>query len=134
MFQEITIVGNLGSDPEMRYTPSGQAVTAFNVAANRTYTKDGQKVKETAWFRVSAWDKLAEIVSQYKKKGDLVMVKGRLTVDPATGGPRVWIPDNGGSARASFEVNASQVLFLSSKQEAAAMAGGAVAEDGDEPF
>jgi len=134
MLQKITIIGNLGSDPEMRYTPSGQAVTSFSVAANRQYTKDGQKVKETAWFRVSVWDKLAEIVSQYKKKGDLVYIEGRLTVDPATGGPRVWIPDNGGSARASFEVNASQVLFLS-KSEAAAMAGAdAGAGDGDEPF
>lgn len=135
MFQEITVIGNLGSDPEMRYTPAGKAVTSFSVAANRKYTgSDGQEVKETAWFRVSAWDKLAEIVSQYKKKGDLVMVKGRLTVDPATGGPRVWVPDNGGSARASFEVNASMVLFLSSKQEAAAMAGAGVPETGDEPF
>lgn len=134
MFQEITIIGNLGSDPEMRFTPSGQAVTAFSVAANRQYARDGQKVKETAWFRVSAWDKLAEVVSQYKKKGDLVMVKGRLAVDPATGGPRVWAPDNGGAARASFEITASQVLFLSSKQEAAVLAGGVDSSASDEPF
>ncbi len=66
MYQKIVIVGNLGRDPEMRYTPSGQAVTNFSVATNRQYTSsDGQKVKETVWFRISAWGRQAETCNQY---------------------------------------------------------------------
>ena len=62
MYQKVIIVGNLGTDPQMRYTPSGQAVTNFSVATNRRYsTSDGQQVDETAWFRVSAWGRLAEV-------------------------------------------------------------------------
>ena len=58
MYHTIIIVGNLGRDPEMRYTPSGQAVTNFSVATNRKYTNsDGQSVEETIWFRISAWGK-----------------------------------------------------------------------------
>jgi single-strand DNA-binding protein len=65
-FQTIIIVGHLGRDPEMRYTPAGQAVTNFNLAANRQYTdSSGQVVKETTWFRVSAWGKTAENCNQY---------------------------------------------------------------------
>ena len=88
MYQHITIVGRLGRDPEMRYTPSGQAVTSFNVATDRQYTDaNGQKVKETTWFRVSVWGKQAETTNQYLKKGSMVLVDGRLTPDPKTGGP-----------------------------------------------
>ena len=65
MYHTIIIVGNLGKDPEMRYTPSGQAVTNFNVATNRQYTaSDGSPVKETIWFRVSTWGKTAETCNQ----------------------------------------------------------------------
>lgn len=91
MFQTIIIVGNVGRDPEMRYTPGGQAVTSFSVATNRQYTNNsGETVKETIWFRVSAWGKTGEVCNQYLKKGSKVLVEGRLTADPATGGPRVW--------------------------------------------
>ena len=69
MYQTIIFAGNLGGDPEMRYTPSGQAVTNFSVATNRQYTaSDGNQVKETTWFRVSAWGKLAETTNQYLRK------------------------------------------------------------------
>src|SRR5512141_3243089 len=102
MFQTIILAGNIGKDPEMRYTPSGQAVTSFSVATNRQYTNNnGETVKETIWFRVSAWGKQAETCNPYVKQGSAVLVEGRLTADPAPGGPRVWTgPD--GSPRASF--------------------------------
>jgi len=114
------IVGNLGKDPEMRYTPSGQAVTSFSVAVNDDYTSsNGEKVKRTIWYRVSAWGKQAEICNQYVKKGSKVLVEGRLTADPATGGPRIWTGQDG-SARASFEISAQTVRFLSSRGDGAA--------------
>ena len=118
MYQTVIIVGNVGRDPEMRYTPSGQAVTSFSVATNRQYSNNnGETIKETVWFRVSAWGKQAETCNQYLKKGSKVLVEGRLTADPATGGPRIWNGQDG-SPRASFEVSASTVRFLSSRNEA----------------
>jgi single-strand DNA-binding protein len=80
MYQTIIIAGNVGRDPEMRYTPSGQAVTSFSVATNRQYTNNnGETVKETIWFRISAWGKTGETCNQYLKKGSKVLVEGRLT-------------------------------------------------------
>jgi len=117
MYQNLIIVGNLGRDPEMRYTPSGQAVTNFNVATNRKYTtSDGNKVEETTWFRISAWGKTAEVCNQYLKKGSKVLVEGRLNPDPDTGGPKIWTRQDGTSA-ASFELTANQVRFLSTRVE-----------------
>ncbi len=117
MYQKLVIVGNLGRDPEMRYTPSGQAVTNLNIATNRQYTANsGERVKETTWFRVSVWGKQAETVNQYLRKGSKVLVEGRLTQDPATGGPRVWT-GNDGAPRASFEMTAQTVRFLSSRED-----------------
>jgi len=124
MYHTIIIVGNLGRDPEMRYSPSGQAVTSFSVATNRQYTgADGQQVKETIWFRVSVWGKQAEACSQYLKKGRSVLVEGRLTPDQSTGGPRIWTRQDGTPAT-SFEVNAQTVRFLSSRGEEGANQGG----------
>lgn len=117
MYQNLIIVGNLGRDPEMRYTPSGQAVTNFNVATNRKYTtSDGNQVEETTWFRVSTWSKTAEVCNQYLKKGSKVLVEGRLNPDPDTGGPKIWTRQDGTSA-ASFELTANQVRFLSTRVE-----------------
>ncbi len=122
-YHTIIIVGRLGKDPEMRYTPSGQAVTSFSVATDRAYTgQDGQLVKETTWFRISVWGKQAESCNNYLSKGKLVLVEGRMTQDK-NGGPRVWT-DKEGNARASFEVTAQTVRFLSSKSEGGS-AGGA---------
>ncbi len=117
MFHQIIIVGNVGRDAEMRYTPSGQAITSFSVATSREY-KDasGESVKETIWFRVSTWGKTAEICNQYVKKGSKVLVEGRLTPDKSTGGPRVWTKQDG-TAQASFEVTANTVRFLSSRND-----------------
>ena len=101
----------------MRYTPSGQAVTSFSVATNRQYTaSNGEQVKETIWFRVSAWGKQAEVCNQYLRKGAKVLIEGRLTPDKNTGGPRIWSKQDG-TAGASFEVTASTVRFLSSRGE-----------------
>jgi single-strand DNA-binding protein len=117
MYHTLIIVGNLGRDPEMRYTPSGQAVTTLSVATNRQYTSgDGQPVKETIWFRVSVWGKQAESCNQYLRKGSKLLVEGRLVPDPNTGGPRLWTRQDG-TAAASFEVSASTVRFLSSRGE-----------------
>ncbi len=135
MYHTIIIAGNLGRDPEMRYTPGGQAVTNFSVATTRQYTgSDGQQVKETIWFRISAWGKLAETCNTYLKKGSKVLVEGRLVPDLATGGPRLWTAQDG-STRASFEVSANTVRFLSSRDEATAeYPQSAIAEDEDIPF
>ncbi len=135
MFQTIIIVGNVGRDPEMRYTPSGQAVTSFSVATNRQYTNNsGETIKETIWFRISAWGKTGETCNQYLKKGSKVLIEGRLTADPATGGPRVWTGQDG-STRASFEVSAQTVRFLSTRSEAESGGAGSApgAEDGVAP-
>ena len=112
MHPKITIVGNIGKDAEIRYTPSGQAVTSFSVASNSQYTNtQGEQVKETVWFRVTTWGKQAEVCNQYVKKGTLVLVEGKLTPDKATGGPRIWTTSDGKPA-ANFEINASTVRFL----------------------
>ena len=117
MYQQIIIVGNLGKDPEMRYTPSGTPVTSMSIATNRKYTgSDGQVVKETTWFRVSVFGKMAETVAQYLKKGSAVLVEGRLTPDKNSGGPRVYQrPD--GTMGATYEVAANTVRFLSGRGE-----------------
>ncbi len=139
MYHTIIIVGNLGRDPEMRYTPGGQAVTNFSVATNRQYTgSDGASVKETIWFRVSVWGKTAEVCNQYLKKGSKVLVEGRLVPDAATGGPRIWTRQDGTSA-SSFEVSANTVRFLSSRGEAegevpAGEGGSASGEEDNIPF
>ena len=131
MFHTIIIVGNLGRDPEMRYTPNGQAVTSFSVATSRQYTSsNGQKVKETIWFRVSAWGKLAETCNNFLRKGSKVLVEGRLVADPNSGGPRIWNRADG-TPGASFEVNAQTVRFVGSRGETEGEAGGEEIPEGD---
>jgi single-strand DNA-binding protein len=116
-FHTTIIVGNLGRDPEMRYTPSGQAVTSFSVAVSEQYTNaGGEKVKRTTWFRVSAWGKSAEICNQYLKKGSKVLVEGRLTADPATGSPKLYDKQDG-TKGANFDLTATTVRFLSSQSD-----------------
>jgi len=116
MFQTLILIGNLGKEPEMRYTPSGQPVTTLSVATNRRYSgANGQPVKETAWFRVTVWGKQAETCNQFLHKGSKVLVEGRLTPDPETGGPRVW--ENNGKHGASYEVTATTVRFLSGRED-----------------
>ncbi len=122
MYQRITIVGNLGGDPEMRYLPNGTPVANFSVATNRRWTgEDGQQQEETTWFRVSTFGRLAEVCNQYLSKGRPVLVEGRMRPDE-TGGPRVW-QGNDGQYRASFEVTARTVKFLGGRGAAGPTAG-----------
>jgi len=106
MYQKLIIVGNLGRDPEMRYTPDGTPVTNFSVATNRRWTDaSGQQQERTIWFRVSAWRRLAETCNQYLTKGRQVMVEGEIQE------PRVWQAQDG-EWRASLDVTARRVVFL----------------------
>jgi len=112
VYHTVIIAGNLGRDPELRYTPQGTPVTNFSVATNRRWTNpDGSPGEETIWFRVTAWRRLAETCAQYLTKGRQVLVEGRLNPDSQTGGPRVWT-GNDGISRASYEVTAVVVRFL----------------------
>ena len=114
-YHEITIIGYLGRDPEMHYTPAGVAVTSFPLAANRRYRDaQGELVKETVWFQVTAWERQGENANQYLKKGSQAMVKGRLNPDPQTGGPRIW-DRRDGSPGASYEVTAREIIYLSGR-------------------
>lgn len=137
MYHTIIIAGNLGRDPEMRYTPSGQAVTNFNVAVNDNFTNSqGERVERTIWFRVSTWGKLAETCNQYLKKGRKVLVEGRMVADQSTGGPRVYSRQDG-TYGSSFEINASTVRFISSPREEGSgsyMDGPSDVQDEDIPF
>ncbi len=101
---KMMVIGNVGKDPEMRYTPNGNAVTSFTVATNRIFTVNGEKQKETEWFSVVAFGKLAEIVSQYVTKGRQVYVEGRLR-------SRTWTGQDG-KARFTNEITANDVRFL----------------------
>jgi len=136
--QKSEIIGRLGADPEMRYTPSRQPIANFPVATNRKYKNAaGETVKETTWFKVSAWGKLAEACNSFIHKGSQVYVEGRLVADPATGGPRIWSRQDGSPA-ASFEIHADMVDFLDSKNGEGngngSPAEGAPADEGEIPF
>jgi single-strand DNA-binding protein len=124
MFHKVILVGNLGRDPELRYTPSGQAVANLSVATNRRFTDNsGEQREVTVWFRVSVWGKQAETVNQYLRKGRQVLVEGRLNPDE-NGNPRIWTRQDGSPA-ASYEISAQDVRFLGGRDEAGVMAGGA---------
>ena len=116
MFQTIILIGNLGKDPEMRFTPGGQPVATLSVATNRRYHgQDGQPVKETTWFRITVWGKQAEACNEFLHKGSKVLVEGRLSPDPETGNPHIW--ESNGKVGASYEVTASTVRFLSGRED-----------------
>ncbi|RME91182.1 MAG: single-stranded DNA-binding protein [Anaerolineae bacterium] len=108
---KVMIIGNLGRDPEMRYTPSGRPVTTFSVAVNRSWnTSDGERHTETEWFNVVAWGNLAEICKQYLTKGQQVYIEGRLQT-------RYW-EDKEGVKRTSVEVVASEMMMLGERRDA----------------
>ena len=139
-FLQIIAVGNVGKGgPEMRYLPNGKPVTNFTLATNRAYTNSsGERVKETTWLRISAWDRQAETCNEYLSQGSKVLVVGRLNPDE-NGGPRTWT-NNAGKTNASYEVTAERVTFLDSTgeghkaaEEFAGEAGGYM-EESDLPF
>jgi single-strand DNA-binding protein len=114
---KIMVIGNLGSDPEMRYTPNGQPVTNFNVATNYRYTgADGEQRDETEWFRVSVFGRQAESCNQYLAKGRKVYVDGRLK-------SRTY-QDRNGETRVSLEISAFDVKFLSAQGSGEGLAPG----------
>lgn len=122
MFHRVSLIGNLGGDPQLRYTPKGTPVASFNVATNRRWTDDnGEEHVVTTWFRVNAWGKLAEVCNEYLKKGRQVYVEGELIPDPETGGPRLW-EGNDGKMHASFELRAFTVKFLGTRGNGSAEA------------
>jgi len=102
------IIGNLGGDPELRYTAAGRPFATFNVACNRTFsTAEGERKEETEWFRVTAWAKLAELCTQFLSKGRRVYIEGRLST-------RSWEGQDG-LKRFSVEINASEMVLLDSR-------------------
>lgn len=115
MFQNIILIGNLGSKPEMRYTPGGKAVASFSLAVS-------ERKDETVWFRVSCWEKTAENVSQYLDKGSKVMVSGKMQEARA-------FTDKQGNQRASLEVTAREVKFLSGGKDSEATGQNVATED-----
>lgn len=136
MYQKLILIGRLGRDPEMRYTPDGTPVTNFSVATDRRWTDaSGQQQSRTVWFRVTAWRRLAETCNQFLTKGQLVMVEGEL-MEPKP------FQGRDGTLRASLDVTANVVRFLSGRGEAGApgieeeAAGGAGETVGEEeiPF
>ncbi|OQX60881.1 MAG: single-stranded DNA-binding protein [Anaerolinea sp. 4484_236] len=103
---KVLIIGNLGHDPEMR--SSGQPMTKFRVAANRSWTSpDGERHQETEWFNIVAWGKLAEICNQYLNKGDQVYLEGRLHT-------RQW-NDANGNQRSTTEIVAQEMIMLGNR-------------------
>lgn len=106
MYQQVTLLGYLGQDPELRHTPDGTPVASFNLAINRSWVDHaGQRQEKTTWFRVTAWRKLAENSAKYLKKGGQALVIGELD------NPYVYT-DRDGITKASLQVTAHEVRFL----------------------
>ena len=132
---KIMVIGNLGRDPQMRYTPSGAPVTNFSVAVSRTFKgQEGDSREETEWFNVVAWRQLAEICNEYLKKGSKVYIEGRLQTRQ--------YQDQQGQQRTSVEIVASDMMMLDSRggpdaratgdESGAGVRGGADQDGGDE--
>lgn len=138
MYQLLTIIGRLGKDPEMRYTPAGVSMCKFSVATDKHWTNDqGQRQEETTWHNVTVWRKQAETCAQYLTKGSLVLISGSVKASGYT--------NRDGAAAASLEITAETVKFLSTKSEGAQAAstsptaapgeaGGAPIAEEDIPF
>jgi single-strand DNA-binding protein len=110
---KVMIIGKLGRNPEMRYTPSGKAVTSFSVATNRSWVNsEGERREETEWFNVVAWGNLAEICKQYLSKGQQVYVEGRLQT-------RGW-EDQNGKKHYRTELVANEMIMLGERKSAEA--------------
>jgi single-strand DNA-binding protein len=104
------IIGHLGRDPEMRYTPSGRPVTTFSVATSRSWnTSDGERRSDTEWFNVVAWGSLAEICKQYLSKGQQVYIEGRLQT-------RRW-EDDDGNKRTTVEIVSKEMIMLGDRKK-----------------
>ena len=111
MFQQCMIIGNLGKDPEMRYTPDGTPVTSFTVAVSRKWSREGGEGEKTWWFKVTCWRKLAETTNQYLKKGRQVMVIGEVDAEAFMG--------QDGQPRSALVLTAREVKFLGGRDDGA---------------
>src|ERR1700682_1767359 len=112
-FNKITLVGNLGRDPELRYTPQGTPVCSFSMATNeRRKDKTGEMQDQTTWFRVTLWGRQAETASQYLTKGRPIYVEGRLRVEEWT--------DRDGKPRFTLEIHGTEMQFIGSRGDEAA--------------
>lgn len=124
---KVMIIGNLGRDPEMRYTPSGRPVTTFSVVTSRTWnTADGEKRVETEWFNVVAWSSLAEICKQYLTKGQQVYIEGRLQT-------RHW-DDTEGNKHTSVEIVASEMIMLGDRRDSESSISDETIQEDEFPF
>lgn len=109
-FNKIILVGNLGRDPELRYTAQGTPVCSFSMATTeRRKDRNGESQDQTIWFKVTLWNRLAETASQYLQKGKSVYIEGRLRVEEYT--------DREGRPRTSLEVTATDMHFIGSRQD-----------------
>jgi single-strand DNA-binding protein len=107
---KVLLIGHLGRDPEMRYTPSGRPVTTFTLATSRTWkSADGEQHTDTEWFNIVAWGPLAEICKQYLLKGQQIYIDGRLQT-------RRW-DDNDGNKHVNIEIVANEMMMLGDKKE-----------------
>lgn len=107
---KVQIIGRIGRDPEMRYTPSGRPVTTFSVGVSRSWnTSDGERRSEIEWFNVVAWSNLAEICHQYLVKDRLVYIEGRLQT-------RRW-EDQEGHKHSAMEIVANEMIMLDNRRE-----------------
>ena len=113
---KVMLIGNVGADPEMRYTPNGNPVANFNMAVTYRRSSGDETANDTEWFTITCWNKTAEIVNQYLTKGQKVFVEGRFQ-------SREYVGQDGIQRRA-YEIIASGVTLLTSKADAEAMASG----------
>jgi single-strand DNA-binding protein len=124
---KVMIIGRLGRDPEMRYTPSGRPVTTYSVATSRTWnTSEGERRVETEWFNIVAWGNLAEICKQYLVKGQQVYIEGRLQ-------SRTW-DDDKGNKHTSVEIVASEMIMLGDRREGEPSSESDINESEEFPF
>lgn len=121
MINKVILIGNLGADPEVRYTQNGTAVANFRLATTETWTKEGKKEEQTEWHRVVAFARLGEICGEYLSKGSRVYVEGRLQT-------RKW-EDRDGNARYTTEIVAREMKMLSPRGGESAGGGGSREEE-----
>jgi single-strand DNA-binding protein len=111
MYNKLILIGNLGRDPELNYTPEGRGVLNFSLACNDNFTnKAGELIKKTIWFRCVVWGTQAETYKRYLKKGSKVFIEGRLNADDG-GNPKIWTGQDG-LAHSNFEVTVQNLRFL----------------------
>ncbi len=118
---KVQLIGNLGKDPEIRYTPEGKQVAKFSMAANRTFkNKDGESIEDTQWFNIEAWTGLAKVVEDHLKKGDRIYIEGRLKTESY---------DKDGETKYFTKVVIKDMIMLGSSRN-----GGAGPDEDDIPF